>query len=76
MRIKTVWQQRNAMVHAIVTAQVDAFVKEQEDTGEFPQRRCLTTGRLFTPRHRWHFFFDAEARKLFYGGQIRPRRGD
>lgn len=65
---KTLAQIRDQIIHAIIKEEIELYI-----SGKRKKRRCAYSGKLFTPKNRYHFFASKEDRKAYYRGQFKPR---
>lgn len=63
---------RARLVAAVIRDEVTRYINAML-LGKPVRRPCAWCGRLFAPRHRWHFFDRALCRRRWYGGQFRPK---
>lgn len=66
-RIKTLAEIRDQLIHTIIKEEIDNYLSG------YKKRRCAYSGKVFTPKNRYHFFAKPEYRKAYYKGQFRPR---
>lgn len=69
-RVPTLATLRARAIAEIVADELARFFRGER------RRRCAYCGRLFHPRHSWHFFCRALCRRYFYRGAFRPRLED